>query len=275
MAAANKAGLVGTRHCDDCLGFGGMAEATAEVEAERFLALLEEFGWKSVVKSCPQVRVSHEAKRLGFTLDGKNMTVSVARDRRIRTTGRATRMSSARRWSCRQVQQVCGAIVSMVPVVQNEAMRRTGRSNSFLSRNVGSVPGKGLDELYESTVGGRKELQHWMKNLAQDPKRKSDRRVHAVRILASDASATGWGGLCVDATGDVTAACGASNAEERLTSSTMREGRGLMATTAANETRLRRAYARFFTDNAALPAVVESKHCQSKLKNCAKHGIAR
>ena len=78
-----------------------------------------------------------------------------------------------------------------------------------------------------------------------------------MRILASDASATGWGGSCVDTTGDATAACGASNAEERLTSSTMREGRGLMATMAANKTRLQRAHAHFFTDDAALPAVVE------------------
>ena len=105
--------------------------------------------------------------------------------------GRATDALSKSQWSCRQVQRVCGAIVSMLPVVQSKAMRRTRKLNGFLSKHMGSVPGKGLDELHEASDGGRQELQHWMKMLARDPKRKSNRRAHAIRTLASDASATG------------------------------------------------------------------------------------
>ena len=67
MATASKAGVEATRRCDDCLGFGGMEETAAEREAERFLALMDEFGWKpNVVKSCPHARVSQEVKHLGF-----------------------------------------------------------------------------------------------------------------------------------------------------------------------------------------------------------------
>ena len=257
MATASKAGVEATRHCDDCLGFGGMEETVAEREAERFLTLMDEFGWKpNVVKSYPHVRVSQEVKHLGFILNSKNMTVSVSRDRRMRMVGRATDMLSKSQWSCRQVQQVCGAIVSMLPVVQGKAIRRTRKLNGFLSKHMGSVPGKGLDKLHEASEGGKQELQYWIKMLARDPKRKLNRRVHTIRILASDASATGWGGLCTDSEGDVTAACGILNTDERLTSSTMREGTGLIATLKANKNRLQRAHAHFFTDNAALPAII-------------------
>ena len=109
--------------------------------------------------------------------------------------GRATDMVSKSQWSCRQVQQVCGAIVSMLPVVQSKAIRRTRKLNGFLSKHMGSVPGKGLDKLHEASEGGKQELQYWIKILARDPKRKLNRRVHTIRILASDASATGWGGV--------------------------------------------------------------------------------
>lgn len=204
------------------------------------------------VKELSCSAVSTKTRHLGFVLDSTEMSVAITPERRTKTADRARQLTEMGQWSCRQVQQMTGSIMSCSPVLQGRAFRRTRRLNAFLSEHLPQANTKAdYDELHEASAGGTAELQCWTHIPEENPKRFLGEVTQTVHVASCDASNTGHGGAPLGSTGPAVVSVGVLTKGEQEDSSTAREMRGIIGTLQAHGTRINNSHTVVLADNQA------------------------
>lgn len=198
---------------------------------------------------------------LGFIIDTSLGQIEVPQEKISRLIVELGKVLHATLVSARQLASVVGRIISMGLAV--------GPVSRLMTRSLYSVlESRGAWwELLSLPEEARKELEFWSRNLVEYKAQPIWHSPSAVRVVYSDASATGYGGFIVEH-GCYTA-YGQWTAIEATHSSTWRELSGVWRVLQSLANKLSNNRVRWFTDNQNVARILQVGSRQPQLQEVA------
>ena len=256
-----KHGMLLSVYCDDGVLFVvARTKEEAHQMAELLISELETHGITlSKEKSYPTNDLSTNVTHIGFRIDLVKENLHLKNKRLGKLKLLVQDLLAAEKWTPRQLQKFGGQIMSSIPVFQNRAFLWTRSLNFKLGATIDpKKKGEDLDQECDTCPNVRAELNRWKKYLETDPYTSfRPRKTETTSVFwgASDASATGVGGVLLDPMGQLLISAGSLSEKERHWSSTAREMRGIIHFVQSNLDIVRGKALRILVDNRGCTSI--------------------